>query len=74
MPNNYTINKFLQNTLKEKGLSTITANEAAKWLDKAGLLKGFATCLGLPLRNLLRAKKIIGQRQEPNSRWFIDKV
>jgi hypothetical protein len=26
----------------------------------------------LPLRDLLRARQIVGQRQEPNGRWFID--
>jgi hypothetical protein len=74
MPNIYKINEFVRNTLKEKGLSTVAANEAAKWLDKASLLKDSAIRPGLPLRNLLRAKQIIGQRQEANRRWFIDKV
>ena len=49
--------------------------EAARWLDKAGLLtdrKG-----GLPLRNLLRAGRIAGQQQRPdkkNGRWFIRRL
>ena len=74
MPDIYKINQFLQNRLEEKGLVEVTANEAAKWLDKAGLLKDSPTRHGKPLRILLRAEKIIGQRQETNHRWFIDKM
>ena len=74
MSGTYTINEFLQNQLKQKGLNTISANEAASWLDRAGLLKDSPTRPGKPLRDLLRAKKIIGGRQEPNRRWFIDRV
>jgi hypothetical protein len=73
MPDTYKISQFLQNTLDEKGLSEVTANDAAKWLDEAGLLKDSPTRPGKPLRDLLRAKQIIGQRQESNHRWFIDR-
>jgi hypothetical protein len=73
VPDIYKISRFLQNRLREKGLSEVTANDAAKWLDEAGLLKDSPTRPGKPLRDLLRAKQIIGQRQESNHRWFIDK-
>lgn len=68
------INAFLQHELRRRGLSEVTAVEAAEWLERAGILKDSKSRPGLPLRNLLRAKKITGQRQEPNRRWFIDRV
>ena len=43
------------------------------WLNKTGLLKDSATRPGKPSRDLLRSKQIVGQRQEANKRWFIDK-
>jgi len=45
--------------------------EAATWLDRAGLLKDSTDRPGKALRELLRAGKILGQRQDPNRRWFI---
>lgn len=52
----------------------VPAVEAAHWLDQAGLLRDSEIRHGLPLRNLLRAGLIVGQRQEPNRRWFIDRA
>ena len=68
------INEFLQDKLKKDNKREVTAVEAAKWLDRAGLLKDSESRRGKPLRDLLRAGKITGQRQESNSRWFIDRV
>lgn len=68
------INSFLQDQLRERARSEVAAVEAAQWLDEAGLLQDSQHRPGLPLRNLLRAHKIVGQRQELNSRWFIDHV
>lgn len=68
------INSYLQDQLRERARSEVAAVEAAQWLDETGLLKDSQHRPGLPLRNLLRARKIVGQRQELNSRWFIDYV
>ena len=67
------INVYLQQQLRIRGLDSATAVEAARWLDEAGLLKDSPHRPGLPLRNLLRGGRILGQRQEVNHRWFIDR-
>ena len=67
------INQFLQSELRSRGLDSTPAVEAARWLHKAGLLPDYSK--GLPLRNLLRARKIAGGRQQPrrrNGRWYVD--
>jgi hypothetical protein len=68
------INQFLQSSLRRKGERSVRAVEAAEWLDRAGLLADSKTRRGKPLRVLLRAKRIAGQRQETNRWWFIDRV
>lgn len=68
------INAFLQDRLRALGLVEVTAVEAARWLDKARLLKDSDSRPGLPLRNMLRADQIIGAEQRPPrkyGRWFI---
>lgn len=65
------INSFLQAELKRRNLDQVTAVAAAQWLDDAGLLQDSQRRPGLPLRELLRADQIDGQRQESNRRWFI---
>ena len=74
MPNVFRINAHIQETLKKKNMKEVTAVEAAEWLDKAGILKDSTTRKGKPLRDYLRDGKIRGQRQESNSRWFIEQV
>ena len=75
MPDLYAINLHLQERLEQDWRDEVRAPEAARWLDKAGLLtdrKG-----GLPLRNLLRAGRIAGQEQRPdekNGTWFIRRL
>ena len=75
MPDLYAINLHLQERLEQDWREEVRAPEAARWLDKAGLLtdrKG-----GLPLRNLLRAGRIAGQEQRPdekNGTWFIRRL
>ena len=68
------INRYLQLVLDLKGQDSATAVEAARWLDAVELLKDSDTRPGKPLRDLLRAGQIIGQRQEANTHWFIDRV
>jgi hypothetical protein len=68
------ISEEIQRQLRIRGMDTVTAVEAARWLDSAGLLKDSPYRPGLPLRNLLREGRIPGQRQEPNHRWFIDRL
>lgn len=68
------INTFLQSKLRDKGVNTVTSIEAAQWLDEANILKDSRHRPGKRLRDLLRAGQIIGQRQEPNRRWYIDLV
>ena len=71
----YAINLHLQERLEQDWRDDVRAPEAARWLDKAGLLtdrKG-----GLPLRKLLRAGRIAGQEQRPdkkNGTWFIRRL
>lgn len=74
MPDIYKINAFLQKELIKRRQFEVSAVEAAAWLEKAGLLNDSSSKPGLPLRNLLRARKILGQVQIPNKRygrWFI---
>lgn len=68
------INEFVQRRLAALDLESTTAVEAAKWLDEANLLKDSVERRGKPLRDLMRAGRIVGQRQEPNRRWYIDRV
>ncbi len=52
----------------------MSAVEAARWLDAAGVLKNSDSRPGLPLRNLLRADQIDGAIQrpaKPHGRWYI---
>ena len=69
-----TVSLYLQHQLRKKGLDRVAPVEAAKWLHRAGILKDSSDRPGLPLRNLLRAKSILGQHQESNRRWFIERV
>jgi hypothetical protein len=68
------INDEIQHQLVTRGLRSVTAVEAAQWVDEVGLLRDSASRRGLPLRRLLRDQGIDGQRQESNGRWFIDAV
>lgn len=78
------ISSFLQAELHRRGLDSVTAVEAARWLDEAGILADSRHRHGLPLRDILRADKsrIAGARQEPPRKkgsrmkgwWFIDPV
>lgn len=68
------INEFLQAELRRRERDEVASVEAAKWLDQARLLTDSTIRPGLPLRDLLRAGLISGQRQEPNNRWHIDRV
>lgn len=68
------INQFLQRELRRRERTEVAAVEAARWLDQAGLLADSKIRPGLPLRDLLRAESITGQRQEANRRWFIGRV
>ena len=75
MPDLYAINLHLQERLERDWREEVRAAEAARWLDKAGLLKNCKN--GLPLRRLLRAGHIAGQQQRPdkkNGMWFIRRL
>ncbi|HEX8230562.1 MAG TPA: hypothetical protein VF826_14785 [Chloroflexia bacterium] len=75
MPDIAAINRHLQEQLEIRGLDSVPAVEAAKWLDDAGLLRDRKE--GLPLRDLLRDGEVLGGRQEPPQpygRWFIDRM
>ncbi|MGD9548127.1 MAG: hypothetical protein AB7V45_11375 [Candidatus Krumholzibacteriia bacterium] len=69
-----TINLYLQYQLEKRGLKSVRAVEAARWLDRAQILKDSKSRPGKPLRDLLRQGEILGQRQEPNNWWYIDRV
>lgn len=75
MPDLYAINLHLQERLERDWRDEVGAVEAARWLDKAGLLTDRKE--GLPLRDLLRTGRIAGQMQCPdnkNGKWFIRRL
>lgn len=72
MADSSAINAYLQDALARKGMNSVDAVTAAKWLDEAGLLADSSSRPGKPLRDLLRAGRIVGQRQALNSRWTIE--
>ena len=75
MPDLYAINLHLQERLEGDARTEVPAPEAARWLDEAGLLRNYKN--GLPLRRLLRAGRIAGQKQRPNEKggsWFIRRL
>lgn len=75
MPDLYAINLHLQERLEQDWRDDVRAPEAARWLDKASLLRNHKN--GLPLRRLLRAGRIAGQEQRPNRKhgaWFIRRL
>lgn len=63
------INQLIQAVLRIKKQDSVTAIEAAKWLDVIQLLKDSDSRPGLLLRNLLRSGQIRGQRQESNKEY-----
>ena len=70
------INTFLQKELRVHGLQHVRSVEAAKWLNRADLLKDSKSRPGKMLRKLLRGKLITGGKQIPNrkyGRWFINR-
>lgn len=68
------INDFFQAELRRRERVEVAAVEAARWLDRAGILTDSTVRAGLPLRDLLRAGLIDGQCQEPNHRWYLDRI
>lgn len=67
------VNAFLQLEMDRRSMNEVAAVEAASWLEEEGLLRDSTQRRAKPLRDLLRAGLIGGQRQDPNSRrWFID--
>lgn len=74
MPDLNEINGIIQSELTCRDLPCTTAVEAANWLAGAGALRDSATRPGKPLRDLLRAGRIAGQRQDSNGRWYIERV
>jgi hypothetical protein len=71
---NAKISEFLQDTLSTRHLDRVSAVEAARWLDAAGILRDSPTRPGLPLRKRLREGGIIGQQQENGHWWYIYRV
>lgn len=70
MSNIESINAELKRRLNQGGLERVTAVEAARWLDAAGVLRDSPDRPGLPLRKLLREGRIAGQQQD-DGKWFI---
>ena len=76
---NAKISEFLRDRLRTRPLDRVSAVEAARWLDAAGILRDNPEKPGLPLRKRLRERdgSIIGAQQEPNKphgRWYIYRV
>lgn len=65
------INAYLQQYLEAGGMYKLSAVDAARVLDRAGLLSDSKSRPGRPLRELLRRGRIRGAAQEANGRWFI---
>lgn len=65
------INNRIQSELQRRGLASVTAVDAAIWLDRAGLLKDSLDRPSKPLRDMLRAGKILGAIQESDRKWVI---
>jgi GIY-YIG catalytic domain len=68
------LNLLIQGELRRRGLSEVSAVDAAGWLDTAAVLPDSERRPGLPLRRLLREGSIEGAEQRPpapNGRWFI---
>lgn len=63
--------ELIQVVMRLRGIESVTAVEAARWLDAVELLKDSRGRPGKPLRDLLRAKLIEGQSQAENRRWKI---
>jgi hypothetical protein len=76
-PDILAINEFIQERLRIEKLDLVTAVEANRWLEQAGLLSDDKSRPGKSLRNLLRQRLIAGAWQDPpkkHGRWFIGKV
>jgi excisionase family DNA binding protein len=72
-----TINRYLQQRLRELNRHEVPAVEAADWLDTAGLLGDSDTRPGRELRRLLRQGLIEGAGQRPAhryGRWYITRA
>lgn len=68
------IGEFLQEELQRRSLSEVAAVEAARWLDRTGLLLDDEGRPGKPLRQLMRDGEVHGAEQrppKPNGRWFV---
>lgn len=65
------INAFIQDRLCHLGLNEVSAVDAAKWLDEAGVLRDSSIRPGLPLRKYLRKGVIVGSSQEGGRFWRI---
>lgn len=70
MPRPDAIAVFLQSRLELSGLQEVTAVDAARWLDEAGVLRDSTSRPGQPLRILLRAGAI-PKAEQRSGRWFI---
>ncbi len=68
------INRLIQERLKQMGKTTAPVTEVTRWLDQAGVLRDNPANRGKPLRDLLRAGRIVGHRQDAHGHWFIDRL
>lgn len=68
------IGKFLQEELRRRSLDEVPAVEAARWLDRKGLLPDDRDRPGKPLRQLMRDGEVHGAEQrppKPHGLWFV---
>jgi len=72
--NSATISLYLQQQLRKRNKFEVTAVEAARWLNRAGILNDSTHRPGLPLRSLLRKKEVLGAFQKSGRFWFIEQV
>lgn len=69
MASNHELTAHIQAELRRRGLIEVSAVEAARWLDRGGLLRDSGSRPGAPLRKLLRQGVIGGAVQQPFGRY-----
>lgn len=74
MPSDFEINQALQNEMKRRCMTSLSAVKAAALLDEIGVLPDSPDRPGRELRRRLRAGKITGARRLANRHWYIDCV
>ena len=68
------INNYIQGRLQQENLSEVSLLQAARWLDKGGILKDQWSSRGYPLRRHIYRENIFGAYKKHNKFWYIKKI